>query len=384
MARCTDRTTDNLDALLSEDVFDTRQLIELIDHPQGEASRLDDPDDHEELSRAYRLLAEVEPYCDDYRYGASVIADSYFQDYAQELADDCGMVDGAAGWPLRHIDWAAAAEELKQDYTGGVRGPHLVGALMSLTDLYAPYEFANGDDGPGCGTNGHSSSCLCDLHVSDDEINAPTILNGWHRKATQVAGVPTNGAQFERWASELLGLQEAVQERLRSMDETKLSDARSSLIMRTTDGEAKGRHRHRTELLQVLAQGLDLVSAADHLGITTAEAVRSLTRQDSTPVPAYLEAERLLRAGARSLGEVAKATGLSRFVIRNLAEAIGVQTMAKAQRAAGGGITYTAEQYAEVVRLREQGLSFGAIEKATGVGKTAAFRIHRKLSKASA
>lgn len=28
-----------------------------------------------------------------------------------------GALKGATEWPLRHIDWDAAAEELKQDYT---------------------------------------------------------------------------------------------------------------------------------------------------------------------------------------------------------------------------------------------------------------------------
>lgn len=36
---------------------------------------------------------------------------------AQELADDIGAIDSNAKWPLNHIDWEAAAEELKMDYT---------------------------------------------------------------------------------------------------------------------------------------------------------------------------------------------------------------------------------------------------------------------------
>jgi hypothetical protein len=46
-----------------------------------------------------------------------LIPESEFTDYARELAEDCGMVATDGGWPGRHIDWQAAADELRQDYT---------------------------------------------------------------------------------------------------------------------------------------------------------------------------------------------------------------------------------------------------------------------------
>lgn len=48
--------------------------------------------------------------------GATLIRDSYFTEYAEELAGDIGYIDREAGWPLNHIDWEAAADELKIDY----------------------------------------------------------------------------------------------------------------------------------------------------------------------------------------------------------------------------------------------------------------------------
>ena len=45
-----------------------------------------------------------------------MIREDKFIDYAQEFADDIGAIDIHASWPLNHIDWEAAAEELKQDY----------------------------------------------------------------------------------------------------------------------------------------------------------------------------------------------------------------------------------------------------------------------------
>jgi hypothetical protein len=47
----------------------------------------------------------------------TMIAESYFKEYAQELADDLGLID-AAVWPLTCIDWEHAAKELRYDYTG--------------------------------------------------------------------------------------------------------------------------------------------------------------------------------------------------------------------------------------------------------------------------
>lgn len=56
-------------------------------------------------------------YAEDWLYGAQLIRDSYFTEYAQELADDIGAINSDAGWPNSCIDWDQAARELKQDYT---------------------------------------------------------------------------------------------------------------------------------------------------------------------------------------------------------------------------------------------------------------------------
>lgn len=50
-------------------------------------------------------------------YGVTLIRDSYFEDYAQQMAEDIGAINRDATWPLNHIDWEAAAEALKGDYT---------------------------------------------------------------------------------------------------------------------------------------------------------------------------------------------------------------------------------------------------------------------------
>jgi hypothetical protein len=75
------------------------------------------PDEAEELAALEALAKEAEGYCSDWDSGAQLIRDSYFEDYAQELADDIGAIDSDAKWPLNCIDWTQAARELQQDYT---------------------------------------------------------------------------------------------------------------------------------------------------------------------------------------------------------------------------------------------------------------------------
>lgn len=51
------------------------------------------------------------------RNEGSAIPEDEFEDYAEQLAEDIGAIDREARWPLNRIDWEAAAEDLKVDYT---------------------------------------------------------------------------------------------------------------------------------------------------------------------------------------------------------------------------------------------------------------------------
>lgn len=98
----------------SEDIIDSRDVIGRIEY-------LDGFDDEEALAELAALKALAEQCenggVEDWQYGATLIRDSYFVTYAQEYAEDVveGMSD--ARWPFTHIDWEAAADELKMDYT---------------------------------------------------------------------------------------------------------------------------------------------------------------------------------------------------------------------------------------------------------------------------
>lgn len=74
-------------------------------------------DDARELITLRALCEEAEGYASDWRDGATLIRDSYFEDYARELAEDIGAIGKDLPWPACHIDWEAAADALKIDYT---------------------------------------------------------------------------------------------------------------------------------------------------------------------------------------------------------------------------------------------------------------------------
>lgn len=126
----------------SEDVIDSRDVIARIETLESEqetlkgdwdgSSLLDAPAEFlewekeygEELDSLRALAEEAEGYASDWQYGEALIRDSYFEDYARDLADDIGAINKDATWPCNCIDWEQAARELQQDYTsvefGGV------------------------------------------------------------------------------------------------------------------------------------------------------------------------------------------------------------------------------------------------------------------------
>lgn len=118
---------------LSADVIDVRDIIarvlELRDERDEYNEKMGSPDawdgvpdgEPEELAMLEGILSELAGYGGDEEfdgdwYPVQLIADGYFQEYAQNLAEDCGMVDTSARWPMTCIDWEQAALELQMDY----------------------------------------------------------------------------------------------------------------------------------------------------------------------------------------------------------------------------------------------------------------------------
>ena len=75
-----------------------------------------DEDDQADLA-VLRALADEASDSPDWAYGETLIRESYFEEYAQELAEDVCEMGKAQDWPFCHIDWEAAAKSLQQDYS---------------------------------------------------------------------------------------------------------------------------------------------------------------------------------------------------------------------------------------------------------------------------
>jgi len=74
----------------------------------------------EDLADELEKLQELEKDAramSDWQYGATLVRDSYFLDYAQETAEHNMADEGPPAWPNNHIDWEAASEELKMHYS---------------------------------------------------------------------------------------------------------------------------------------------------------------------------------------------------------------------------------------------------------------------------
>lgn len=111
-----------------DDIIDSRDIIERIaeldfiaefDADPLFAPQVPDEGEREEWDELRKLADECRDYSEDFEYGATLIRDSYFQEYAQELAEDIGAIntDATHGWPFNCIDWEQAARELRMDYS---------------------------------------------------------------------------------------------------------------------------------------------------------------------------------------------------------------------------------------------------------------------------
>ena len=133
MTTATQEITNMADMIDSRDVIDriaalTEERADLREQAEesGDDTELREWEDlyEDELDQLEKLAEEAAGYAEDWKYGEALIRDSYFQDYAEELAEDIGAIQKGAAWPYTCIDWAQAARELQMDYTsvdfGGV------------------------------------------------------------------------------------------------------------------------------------------------------------------------------------------------------------------------------------------------------------------------
>lgn len=111
-----------------EDIIDSRDIVERIE--ELEAFTEDNPEEactEEGRNRARELKAlkalEAEASSSpDWNYGETLIRESYFEEYIEQLIDDCypevSKALSSGEWPMRHLklDIEDAANEAKADY----------------------------------------------------------------------------------------------------------------------------------------------------------------------------------------------------------------------------------------------------------------------------
>ena len=108
---------------LTADVTDSRDIIARIERVESDLDQAridggDTTDMEAELKALEAFAEEASEYAPDWHYGETIIHEDYFMQYAQELSDELSLGDGAmAQWPFVHIDWEAAAGQLKMDYS---------------------------------------------------------------------------------------------------------------------------------------------------------------------------------------------------------------------------------------------------------------------------
>ena len=121
----------------SDDILDSRDIIARIEELESiredlkseiddtnaeivEARKalkeFDESDDGEELTILKKLEEEASG-SPDWIYGETLIRDSYFSEYAEELCKDIGDIPKELPWYIaNHIDWDGVAREIKADY----------------------------------------------------------------------------------------------------------------------------------------------------------------------------------------------------------------------------------------------------------------------------
>ncbi len=114
------KTTHNMVGLFDVDGFDEKvidEYEELVSDLTDAENALDEFD-KDELETFRHVVDEGELYSGDWSHGVALILNEHFRTYAEELANDLGLVDSnkVAPWPINHIDWDSASNQLKQDY----------------------------------------------------------------------------------------------------------------------------------------------------------------------------------------------------------------------------------------------------------------------------
>ena len=108
----------DIDVSNKVDVIDSSDIQERIKYLEDDIEYQNLEEDKNELEILNKLEKDIiDCVGAEYEYGVQLIRDSYFEEYAQELAEDIGLIKRDVSWPYTCIDWEQAAHELKYDYS---------------------------------------------------------------------------------------------------------------------------------------------------------------------------------------------------------------------------------------------------------------------------
>ena len=110
--------TIDINTLNSEDIIDVRDIIERYEELEDEPQDLSE-DGAEEFQQLSDILDSLKGYGGDEQwrgdwYPVTLIRESYFTDYTEELISDCYSLNVP---DFVHIDWEATAREVLVDYS---------------------------------------------------------------------------------------------------------------------------------------------------------------------------------------------------------------------------------------------------------------------------
>ena len=108
-----------------DDVIDSRDVIERIETLESDlADFLDETDgalpenfhEWDDLETLRALAAECSSLSANWEYGETLIRYSYWENYVQEMLEDCGIIPKDLPWYIA-IDWETTADNIAQDYS---------------------------------------------------------------------------------------------------------------------------------------------------------------------------------------------------------------------------------------------------------------------------
>lgn len=116
----------------SQDIIDSRDVINRIEELEDYRQALEtaqaelaawEGDEEAEIDPSGQELKDLKALAKsmenetDWESGTSLIRESYFEDYARQTAEDCGLLENWDKWPATCIDWAQASKELQMEYS---------------------------------------------------------------------------------------------------------------------------------------------------------------------------------------------------------------------------------------------------------------------------